>query len=56
MHNVAFTSVPSGATTPGVSPNLNKGSTYQVTLTTPGVYKYECQYHSGWMQGTITVT
>ena len=56
VHNVAFTSVPSGAATPAVSPNLSKGSTFQVTLTTPGTYKYECQYHSGWMQGTIVVT
>jgi plastocyanin len=56
VHNIAFTSVPSGASTPAVSPNLSKGSTFQVTLTTPGTYKYECQYHSGWMQGTIVVT
>jgi cytochrome c oxidase subunit 2 len=55
-HNVAFTSVPSGATTPAVSPNLSKGSVFEVTLTTAGTYKYECQYHSGWMQGTIVVT
>jgi len=56
VHNVYFTSVPSGAAALTVSPNLSKGSTFQVTLTTPGTYKYECQYHSGWMQGTITVT
>jgi plastocyanin len=56
QHNVAFTSVPSGASTPGTSPNLQKGSTFQVTLSTPGTYHYECQYHSSWMLGTITVT
>jgi len=56
IHNIVFTSVPSGATMPAASPNLSKGDTFQATLTTPGVYKYECQYHSGWMQGTITVT
>jgi plastocyanin len=57
-HNVYFTSVPSGASTPSPnpSPNLNNGNTFSVTLTTPGTYHYECQYHSGWMQGTITVT
>ncbi|MDA4136177.1 MAG: plastocyanin/azurin family copper-binding protein [Thaumarchaeota archaeon] len=56
VHNVAFTSVPSGASTPAVSPNLSKGSTFNVTLTTSGTYKFECQYHSAWMQGTIVVT
>jgi plastocyanin len=55
-HNVAFTSVPSGATTPAVSPDLLKGKSFQVTLTTPGTYDYECQYHSTWMQAVIIVT
>jgi plastocyanin len=58
IHNIYFTSVPTGASmpSPNPSPNLNKGSTFSVTLTTAGTYKYECQYHSGWMQGTITVS
>lgn len=57
-HNVYFTSIPSGATSPNGSgpPILTLGDTYNVTLTTPGVYDYECQFHSAWMQGTITVT
>lgn len=57
IHNVYFTSLPSGATlSTNPSPNLTQGSTYQVTLTVPGTYDYECQYHSAWMQGTITVS
>lgn len=57
-HNVYFTSVPAGATSPNGSgpPILTLGSTYSVTLTTPGTYTFECQFHSAWMQGTITVT
>jgi plastocyanin len=56
-HNVYFTSVPSGATiSQNPSSVLMQGDTYTVTLTTPGTYHYECQFHSGWMQGTITVT
>lgn len=58
-HNVYFTSVPTGAANPNPSggpPTLTKGETYSVTLTTPGTYKYDCQFHSGWMQATIVVT
>ena len=55
-HDIAFTSVPAGASAPGNSPNLAVGSTFQVTLTTPGTYHYECQYHSSWMHGIIVVT
>jgi plastocyanin len=36
------------------SGNMNQGSTYQFTFTTPGTYTYHCVYHS-WMQGTIIV-
>lgn len=58
MHNIYFTSVPSGAAMPSPNPSLNltNGDTFSVTLTTPGNYHYECQYHSSWMHGTITVT
>jgi plastocyanin len=58
-HNVYFTSVPSGATNPNPAagpPTITKGDTYTVTLTTPGTYNYECQFHSTWMKATITVT
>ena len=56
-HNVYFTSMPSGA-----NPNANapaemvKGNSFTVTLTVPGTYDYECQFHSTWMMGVITVT
>jgi len=57
-HNVYFTSIPAGATNPNGSgpPILTQGSMYNVTLTTPGTYDYECQFHSAWMQGTIIVS
>jgi plastocyanin len=57
-HNVYFTSIPAGATSPNPSggpPTLLKGETFSVTLTTPGTYDFECQFHSTWMQGVITV-
>ena len=53
---VGRAAVPSGASTPGSSPNLSTGDTFQATLTTPGTYHYECQYHSSWMQGVIVVS
>jgi cytochrome c oxidase subunit 2 len=58
-HNVYFTSVPTGAANPNPSagpPTLVNGDTYSVTLTTPGTYDYECQFHATWMQATIVVT
>jgi cytochrome c oxidase subunit 2 len=56
-HNVYFTSVPAGASIPSnPSQTLMKGDTYAVTLTVPGTYHYECQFHPGWMQATIVVT
>jgi len=53
-HNVFFSSVPSGATTPAASPTLTKGDSFSVTLTTPGTYTYYCAYHE-WMVGTVVV-
>ena len=57
-HNVYFTSIPSGASDPntGAPAEMVKGQTYTVTLTTPGTYTYECQFHSIWQKGTITVS
>lgn len=61
-HNVWFTSVPTGATNPNTADSqtsfyqLNKGDSVTYTLTVAGTYDFECQFHSGWMQGTITVT
>jgi plastocyanin len=31
------------------------GQTSSITLTTPGTYKYNCEWHPVWMTGTITV-
>jgi len=59
IHNVYFLTMPSGATIPtNPSPDTKSwtDNMYSVTLTVPGTYTYECQYHNGWMQGTITVT
>jgi plastocyanin len=61
-HNVWFTAVPSGATNPNTAAGqnsfyqMNNGDSVSYTLTTPGTYSYECQFHSTWMHGTITVT
>ncbi len=61
-HNVWFTSVPTGATNPNTAAGqssfyqLTNGDTVSFTLTTPGTYSFECQFHSTWMHGTITVT
>ncbi|MDG6926132.1 MAG: cupredoxin domain-containing protein [Nitrososphaerota archaeon] len=60
-HNVWFTSIPSGATNPNTAAGQSsgyvmlKGQSVSYTLTTPGTYDYNCQFHSSWMQGVITV-
>jgi len=56
QHTITFTSAPSGVSTSALSDpnNLAPGTTYTVTLTTPGTYQFHCQFHN-WMQGTITV-
>ena len=59
IHNVYFLKMPPTATiatNPSANSNTWANNMYSVTLTVPGTYTYECQYHSGWMQGTITVT
>src|SRR5208282_5660122 len=59
IHNVYFLTMPAGATvSTNPSPNSNTwtNNAFSVTLTVAGTYSYECQYHNGWMQGTITVT
>jgi plastocyanin len=55
-HNVYWTSQPSGASVPNSPVVMQDGNTFTVTMTTPGTYTYECQYHSAWMKGTITVS
>jgi plastocyanin len=58
IHNVDFSSAPSGYTIPvnwSPSPNVKPGaSTTTLTLTVPGTYSYACDYHS-WMRATIIV-
>ncbi len=59
IHNVYFLTMPTGASvSPNPSPDSNAwtNNMFSVTLTVAGTYTYECQYHNGWMQGTITVT
>jgi len=51
LHNVAITSGPAKFS----SPAFNKGGTYKVTFTKPGLYRYLCTFHPGIMTGTITV-
>ncbi len=56
LHTVTFTSAPSGVSLASISDSsLAAGSTFTVTLSTPGTYQYHCTIHS-WMTGTITVT
>lgn len=51
-HTVTSSSAPSGASFD--SRNIESGSCYIHTFSTPGTYKYYCEYHP-WMVGTITV-
>jgi plastocyanin len=55
-HTITFTSAPSGVTASSLSDSsdLGAGTSYTVTLTTPGTYHYKCSIHP-WMVGTITV-
>jgi len=53
-HNVASTSVPSGASAIA-SPDMAPGATFIYTFTVPGTYQIVCTYHS-WMKMTVIVT
>ena len=53
-HTVTSTSVPSGASSFD-SNSMNKGDSFSVTLSVPGMYQYACIYHPGWMKGSILV-
>jgi plastocyanin len=52
-HNVSSFLVPPGATAFD-SDLIQPHSTYSITLTVPGVYKYTCIWHP-WLAGEITV-
>lgn len=51
LHNVTVTTGPAEFT----SPALNRGGTYSIRFTRPGLYRYLCTFHPGIMTGTITV-
>ncbi len=53
-HTATATSVPPGATKFD-SGELDSGNTFFVQLTTPGVYKYHCNFHPLWMRAEIIV-
>jgi plastocyanin len=55
-HDVVWTSVPSGASPANSPVVMTSGQTFTVTLTTPGTYSYDCEFHSAWMHATITVS
>jgi plastocyanin len=55
-HDVVWSSVPSGANVPNSPTVMTTGQTFSVTLTVPGTYSYYCEFHSGWMHATITVS
>ena len=56
-HTATFTSVPSGVTPLSVSAgDIPPGTTFgPVAFTVAGTYQYHCQFHPGWMRGTIIV-
>jgi len=56
-HTATFTVVPSGVKAASVSAgDIPPGSSFgPVTFATPGTYQYHCQFHPGWMRGTIIV-
>ena len=45
----------SGAPSPFDSKTLTKGDTFIFTFPVPGTYLYNCQFHPGYMRGTVTV-
>jgi plastocyanin len=45
----------SGAPTPFDSKTLTKGNTFTFTFPVPGTYRYNCQFHPSYMQGTVIV-
>jgi len=51
-HSVQSVGTPSFASS-GIK--AGEGSTYQVTFTTPGTYRYDCAVHGTAMSGTVVV-
>lgn len=56
-HTATFTTVPAGVQASSVSASdIPPGTSFgPVTFTVPGTYDYHCQFHPGWMRGTIIV-
>jgi len=52
-HNVASVGMPS-FTSGGIK--TGDGSTYEVTFTSPGTYRYNCAIHGNLMTGVVVVT
>jgi plastocyanin len=56
-HTATFTSAPAGVTPASVSAgDVPPGSSSApITFTVAGTYMYHCQFHPGWMRGTVIV-
>lgn len=55
-HTVNFLTGPAGVTLASISdPDIGSGQTFTITLSVPGTYTYHCNFHPGWMRGTIVV-
>lgn len=56
-HTATFTIVPSGVTPGSVTAgDVPPGTSFgPIAFTVPGTYHYHCQFHPGWMRGTIIV-
>jgi plastocyanin len=56
-HTATFTSVPAGVTPSSVSAaDVPPGSSFgPIAFSVAGTYQYHCQFHPGWMRGTIVV-
>ena len=55
-HTATFTSGPAGANLASISGDIQPGTSFgPVTFSVPGTYAYHCQFHPGWMRGTIIV-
>lgn len=56
-HTATFQTVPAGVTSSSISASdIPPGTSFgPVTFTVAGTYMYHCQFHPGWMRGTIIV-
>lgn len=52
-HTITWTSSPSPAS-PEDSGDMTGGDTYELSHTGTGTFEYECRYHPGQMQGSVT--